>query len=584
MIPSFCYLKPDQIDYLALYVIHYARYSIPLKRVPRTSLKIAVSAPSSRIAVVAKGSQRTKIRARLHLQLQDSKIRAREKLASKYERVHVSPYVKFVLSPSKSSFKELIVSTPLRHQLATMSEAKSVPKGLKDQEVERGSVKKRPPVPYVPVVDEVQDAVNKTKGKESTYTIKLPDKTQFTVNIWDTGTPEAFLIHVQTAVSACRRKGLFSDFGAATEKARVANEEVTTFREVIKTAKARKVKKGEEQPKPPTDTQESLERALAALAVAREEKQEAAEGFFSQYANLLTEDARYHWDKIVASQCDVAPWTDLQGKEQARARQKSHDSFEDCVTFHLLNVFQTDAAERQRFYISNVLKKPQRVPVRYFFQRVEQLNGYLLHLPCLYNSPRATIATCSVAPFDDAELANLLLRMCPEAWQNQYDLTQETVPQDLRKLLTVLENIEKCEESAGANLKPSATANGNGKPNGNNEKSGKRKGTNSYADRIPKKVRTEKYCALCKKYGGAHTTHDTGSCSKFEKDGTEKPSWSSKLPRAPPPKYAKKEPSKNSYAALKERFSKLEKAVRKRKGLSRKKKRYASSDSDSDSE
>jgi hypothetical protein len=134
------------------------------------SLKITVIAPLSKIAVVAKGSQRTKIRARLHLQLQDSKIRAHEKLASKYEHVHISPCIELVLSPSKSSFKELIVLTPLRHQLATMSKAKSVPKGLKDQEVECRSVKKCPPVPYVPVVDEVQDAVNKTKGKESTYT------------------------------------------------------------------------------------------------------------------------------------------------------------------------------------------------------------------------------------------------------------------------------------------------------------------------------------------------------------------------------------------------------------------------------
>jgi len=106
-----------------------------------------------------------------------------------------------------------------------MSEAKSVPKGLKDQEVEKGTVKKRPPVPYVPIVDEVQDAVNKTKGKEGTYTIKLLDKTQFTVSIWDTGTPEAFLIHVQTAVSACKRKGLFSDFENATDDVVNLNEE-----------------------------------------------------------------------------------------------------------------------------------------------------------------------------------------------------------------------------------------------------------------------------------------------------------------------------------------------------------------------
>ena len=66
------------------------------------------------------------------------------------------PYLRFVLRSSKSSFKKLIVSMQLRHQLKTMSEAKAVPKGLKDQEVERGSVKKRPPVPYVPVMDEVQ--------------------------------------------------------------------------------------------------------------------------------------------------------------------------------------------------------------------------------------------------------------------------------------------------------------------------------------------------------------------------------------------------------------------------------------------
>ncbi len=114
-----------------------------------------------------------------------------------------------------------------------MSEAKSVPKGLKDQEVEKGSVKKRPPIPYVPIVDKVQDAVNKTKGKEGTCTIKLPDKTQFTVNIWDTGTPKAFLIHVQTAVSACKRKGLFSDFDDATAEVVDLNKKHATYREVL---------------------------------------------------------------------------------------------------------------------------------------------------------------------------------------------------------------------------------------------------------------------------------------------------------------------------------------------------------------
>ena len=463
-----------------------------------------------------------------------------------------------------------------------MSEAKSVPKGLKDQEVEKGSVKKRPPIPYVPVVDEVQDAVNKTKGKEGTCTIKLPDKTQFTVNIWDTGTPEAFLVHVQTAVSACKRKGLFSDFDDATAEVVDLNEKLATYREVIAKAKAGK-KKGTTV-EPTADVEESVKDALAELAVAREEQLTAAEGFFSQYANLLTEDARYHWDKIVEAQCDTAPWIDLQGKEHERARRKGRKSFDDCVNFHLLTVFRTDAAERQKVYISNTLKKPQRVPVRYFFQRVEQLNGYLRHLPCLYNSPYASPVTSSVMPFDDAELATLLLRMCPDTWQNTYELTQDIVPQRLQKLLAVLENIEKCENSAGANLKPLPTANGPHKPNGYFDKSGKRKRPDSSADRIPKKARSEKYCALCKKYGGAHTTHDTGSCSKFEKDGKEKAGWSSKLPASAQGKYKKNDSYKSSFAALEKRCNKLEKRLKKGKGSSHKKKRYASSDSDSDSE
>jgi hypothetical protein len=86
-----------------------------------------------------------------------------------------------------------------------MSVSKAVPNGLKNQECEKGNRKKRPPIPYIPMVDEVQEAIN--KGKEYSYKIKLPDKTEFSVPIRDTETQEAFLIHVQQqAKSACKRK------------------------------------------------------------------------------------------------------------------------------------------------------------------------------------------------------------------------------------------------------------------------------------------------------------------------------------------------------------------------------------------
>ncbi len=122
------------------------------------------------------------------------------------------------------------------------------------------------------------------------------------------------------------------------------------------------------------DLKAELKEALLEKKAAEGCLTEAAEGFLSLYVNLLSKDARFRWDKIVASQVGTAPWTDLQGNEHAEERGKGKQSFQDCITFHLLDMFPSNAAEQQCFYISNVLKKPQRVTVRHFFQRVEQLS------------------------------------------------------------------------------------------------------------------------------------------------------------------------------------------------------------------
>jgi hypothetical protein len=53
------------------------------------------------------------------------------------------------------------------------------------------------------------------------------------------------------------------------------------------------------------------------------------------------------------------------------------------------------------------------------------------------------------------------------------------------------------------------------------EKGLKRPGTSSTV-RVPKKVLFEKHCNLCKKHGGAYTTHNIHDCHRFEKDKKEK--------------------------------------------------------------
>ena len=100
----------------------------------------------------------------------------------------------------------------------------------------------------------------------------------------------------------------------------------------------------------------------------------------------------------------------------------------------------------------------------------------------------------------------------------------------------------------------------------------------SSEERIPKKkFKESKYCQLCKSHGGAHTTHNTLECRKYEKDGTLKGGATKSS--------AHGKHHKNNFAQLLERCEKLERKLSKAsKSVSRKKKRSYSSDSSDDSD
>jgi hypothetical protein len=142
---------------------------------------------------------------------------------------------------------------------------------------------------------------------EYSYKIKLPDKTEFSVPIWDTGTQKAFLIYVQQAKSTCNRKGLFKDYYDALEAESKSIEQIKSLQRAIANAQ----KKGAEEPSPLSqdELKASLKAALLEKMMAVEAKAMATEGFFLLYANLLSEDAQFSWDKIVSSQVGAAPWT-----------------------------------------------------------------------------------------------------------------------------------------------------------------------------------------------------------------------------------------------------------------------------------
>ena len=283
---------------------------------------------------------------------------------------------------------------------------------------------------------------------------------------------------------------------------------------------------------------------VEAWSKALQKKREAGNAIFGLYENLLDETALLKWNKIVEKQIGVTPWTDLNGKSHDdKARQKTVKSFKDCVKFHLLQIFPDDAAEKQKYYVNNHLKKPAKVTIRHFADRVEQLNSYIANLPGLIDSSKAMPSTTRVNAYDEAELSQALLRMCPTKWQDQFNLTQGIIPQSLRNTIDTLETIEQFQESS----KPPGIPKGDGKKGSN----GNKRKRNFKDERVPKKNRTGKHCELCKKHGGAHMTHNTADCKRYSKDGSEKKGFKKK-PNGSEPKGGQSYATKEDVAELKQ--------------------------------
>jgi hypothetical protein len=130
-------------------------------------------------------------------------------------------------------------------------------------------------------------------------------------------------------------------------------------------------------------------------------------------------------------------------------------SFLDCLELHKLTVFSADAAERQQFYIQQVVRKPQRATVRQHISQMGVLNDYVKHLPTLKDSSKA-VPTMNKGniPFGEADLPTIVLSSDPMLWQNQYNLNHSMVPESTRTLLPDLEAIKQVMiEKKGANLK-----------------------------------------------------------------------------------------------------------------------------------
>ncbi len=258
-------------------------------------------------------------------------------------------------------------------------------------------------------------------------------------------------MHVTAVLDAIKKRGHFVDYDKAMFKYKEASKAIASARAGLslleesarkaskenkkkqkeKSKESKKTKEGKdvtpkapaEAPEPKATAQEAavapvaddqmkanfssdLEKAKQALRIAKGAMTAATSKImFAFYLNLLSPESKYAWNKIVSKQMESDPYVNLHGDAMQGPRGMLRQSFLDCMMFHLLTAFLFNAAEQEKYYITNVLKKTQHINVRQFVHRVEQFNAYITQMPCFYYSPNANASTKPKnVPFTEAEL------------------------------------------------------------------------------------------------------------------------------------------------------------------------------------
>jgi hypothetical protein len=152
-----------------------------------------------------------------------------------------------------------------------------------------------------------------------------------------------------------------------------------------------------------------------------------------------------------------------------------------------------------------------------FVSRMGVLNDYLAYLPMVFDSSMAIAGTKKMnIPFNEADLAGIVLNLVPSFWVNQFIMMHSTLPKNPRALLNDLEAIKRVmDEKHHANLKAKAeeASAASGAATGSSKK---RSASGSPSEmRVLKKGKPSKFCQHCKAKGGPHLTHNTKECCRY---------------------------------------------------------------------
>jgi hypothetical protein len=440
-------------------------------------------------------------------------------------KLKADPLWRILRVPSKSSFKCLLLETPL-WQFAMSTNLKFLPEGLQNAKCEKGTQPVRPPIPYVPPTDLHE------KWETEQIKVKLPKGTKFQMPTYRTGNNKEYLVHVIAVLRLVEQKGTAAKVKEAFAAFVAVRKEISPLLVFPddKTATKKEARK------------KKLNNLKEALKAKKDVAVEKAQKAYKLVCCFFLGEARTQWDRIVNEMHTKNLWTGVNGRTNKGIRVRSWISFMACIELHNLTVFPADAAEKQHYNMQQqTIKKSQQVTVRQFVSCMGVLNDYLAYLPTFYDSLIAVAGTKKMnVPFDEADLAGIVLSAVLSSWVNHYNMTHSALSKRPRALLNDLEAIKQVmDEKHQANLKlktkEASTASGATKGS-----SKKRSTSGSPGElQVPKKAKPSKFCQHCKAKGGPHLTHNTKECRRY--DGMGNPISLFQTKPAEAKKLAKKE-------------------------------------------
>jgi hypothetical protein len=230
--------------------------------------------------------------------------------------------------------------------------------------------------------------------------------------MYRTGNNEEYLVHVIAILHLVEQKGTAAKVKEAFAAFVTVRKEMSPLLEfpddetaTKKEARKKKLSNLKEAPKAKKD-----------LAVKK------AQNAYKLFCCFVVGKAQTNWDRVVNKMHTKNLWVSVNGCSNKGLRVRSWISFMDCIELHKLTIFPADTAEKQRYYMQQTIKKSQRVKVHQFVSCLEVLNDYLAYLPLVYNSSMAVAGTKKMnVPFNEADLAGIVLNVGPSSWINQYN-------------------------------------------------------------------------------------------------------------------------------------------------------------------